>query len=232
MIKNKKAAQHLEMIMAFIIFSSFVFFLLYFLPLPKHSSLAESNLLSLENAFENMTQKEIMQLSLKTNSSNCFSINLSEYLLPAGYKSVVKTNKNQHSINTQSYLKNNVININSIDHFFVIYLSDEFSADPDANCPLLDTTNYTLGGIEKYKKISLDKLSHFSNDYRTNYESLKQNLGIPSNLEFTIKIKGVEMIMEDLSSASSEVLAETKRYEMIDSFGTIWDIEVTFKIWS
>lgn len=223
MIK-KASAQHLEIIFAFILFSSFVFFLLYFLPLPKGTQLIDSSLTSLQNLFENQSQEELTQISIKTNSNSCFSIVNS---LSSNFGGIVK-DENNNIIN--SGINSDLIVINSEKQFFKIYLSPSIPSSSIINCPELLPEDYIIGGIKKTKVISNLTITNFIKEYKENYETTKENLKVPMNLDFAIKIEDIK----DFSNVpiNSEVKAISQSYIILLPNGELENKEITFQLWS
>ena len=87
-----------------------------------------------------------------------------------------------------------VINLSNISKKitnFNVYLSPDLgnSSIPSGSCPLLSAGNLTLGSYNKDEIISYSKLQILKQDYESNYENLKSQLGIPPIFDFAIKGK-------------------------------------------
>jgi len=227
MMAKKKGAAHLEIIIAFTLFISFTFFLLYFIQFPKQNRLAETSLEILQSKFEQDNYINLTRISIKTNSSGCFSVAFNT--IDGNLKSLVRDTDGDilHSKMESS----NIINIDSSKNFFIIYLSSDFLDSSSLSCDRLLPSNYTIGGIEKSTILSYKRLNSLVADYRDNYLTLKTALGIPQNLEFAIKsnIKGFSL--EGTQQKEDIITAKTASYPVLYSDGRIEIKEFTFEIW-
>lgn len=242
---NKKAMQHLEIIIAFMMFSSAIFFTLYFMKMPKQEKYEFSTLDLLQNNFEEYAKINLTKIIIRSENPEEFSIDLSNIRsnLDTNVNSLLFS-ENLNSINSIKYslskLSSNKIRIkvnSKGKYLFFIYLSEQFNSSELGSSLELPSNNYTIELFEKDKIISALKIKDIIEEYNSNYETLKNNLKIPEDFDFSININGDYAIIESKQpNKDSEVFAKTAYYPILnlvqDNFENLFSMEeVTLKIW-
>ncbi|MEM4230517.1 MAG: hypothetical protein QXF25_01440 [Candidatus Pacearchaeota archaeon] len=185
MIKNKKIKRgqgHLEMIISFTLFISFVIFmLLFFRPSFKTQEISLTNI---EKALRNNLTTKVFYYSLTNLSkieNNCFCFSNPHQMLRG--KMVVARDLGKDKLNAR--LNNNQICISTEgETFFYVYFSEEFSESESActGSPI----NANVGAVKELRLISNKSLNELKRNYENDYSNLKKQFGISS--EFGVKI--------------------------------------------
>jgi hypothetical protein len=108
--------------------------------------------------------------------------------------------------------------------FFYVLSSNDFS-DQLSQC----SGNYGVGFINKRTVVSNRSLFTIKQKYDTNYEGLKNDLGIPSNVDFSLAAAGY--LMETSIPLTVEVVAKTYYEPVLYSNGSLIVEKFTIKIW-
>lgn len=236
-IKDKRGSGHLEMIFSFVFFAGFVFLLFLLLKPYDTKSMLDSVLKGLEDNLEERTLKNLTTFFLEANTSsgNCFSLDLSleGNLFTQGYSNsyveeLPSENKVDASINDVGLLK--IKNPPGVKHFRV-YISPEFEDSIISEPCQAIGTNYNIGSILERKVFSYRELEELNQSYYSNYEGLKEELGVPRIYDFAINSEEVEIKMERLVPPSSEVLAKNRYYTILKPDGKIINARFNIKVW-
>jgi len=228
---NKKAAAHLEMIIAFMLFASFAFFLLFFIKIPKAEVSSDSVLESIQYSLEDYARTNLTKITLKTESSDSFFIDLSSFNLPSNSKSLVKT---PDSSLVPSYFDgpSKKLYIQSTQNFFFVYLSDGLSESSTlSGFGELFLNKYTIGGIEKINLISQSNLLELATSYNTDYLALKQKLKVLSNYEFSLKSDIPGFVIKKEVPTNVNIEAKTNLYKILNPSGEIINKDITIELW-
>ena len=191
---GKRGQEHVEMIIAFTIFISFVIFLfVMFNPLKS-----KPNEALVDNLY--LSMKENMNVSLSTVSikiseeiipiPSCFKITLDDLGCSDAKKIIAKNEK--ISVGASKEVTSITIEPDAakasppdINKFFTIYCSEELVEKPPTNpiCSQLFTegTEYDLGIIVTRDLWSINKLNEFAEEYKNNYDTLKKQFVPPAN---------------------------------------------------
>lgn len=185
-MKNKKGASHIEVILSFVIFLGFLIFLIAVFN-PFTSVRKGDNLDNVERAIRNSTETELefMTIRLEKEEKKCFSF---AYQL-RGDISV----KNESMNYIRGIKKGNDIYIDDGGTFFYIYSSTDFEPNEfdTINCEIMENKDnekkYSLGLYKNYSVISFNKINLLSQEYNSDYLSLKSTLGITGEFGFGVR---------------------------------------------
>jgi hypothetical protein len=237
-IKNKKGSGHLEMILSFVFFVGFVFLLFLLLKPYDTKSMLDSVMKGLENNIEERTIKNLTSFFLEANTSsgNCFYLDLSleGSLFNYGYSNsyveeLPSGNKVNSSINDIGILK--IKNAPGIKHFKV-HISSEFEDSIiSEECLAIEEANYDIGSILEREVFSYQELKELNNSYYSDYEGLKEELGIPKIYDFAITSDEIEIRMERMVPSSSEVLAKNLYYTVLKNDGDLINTGFNIRVW-
>ncbi|MFA5061330.1 MAG: hypothetical protein WC494_03375 [Candidatus Pacearchaeota archaeon] len=236
--ENKRGSGHLEMIFSFVFFAGFVFLLFLLLKPYDTKSMLNSVLKGLEENLEERALENLTTFFLEANTSSgsCFSLDLSMEgnLFTYGYSNsyiedLPSGAKVDASINDIGLLK--IKTAPGIKHFRV-YISPEFEdsiiSEP---CIVIEEENYNIGSVLEREVFSYQELEEINNSYYSDYENLKEELGIPKIYDFAITSKEIGISMERLIPSSSEVLAKNRYYTVLKQEGELINAEFNIKIW-
>ena len=187
--KYKNAQGHVEIIFSFVIFISFLSFLLISFNPFKTTSNTETYLYLAQTQIEKLITKEISLLTLNLNNpkSTCGYFDYED----TGEEDIITKNSSGYIYNstrgtggTQIY-----IGFSPSNNFYLIYFSDDFKEKSisTTTCSLLPTTNYTLGLLRTYSVVSFKEINEtFSNSYTLDRANLKKKIGIPETKDFSL----------------------------------------------
>ena len=192
--KEKKGAAHIEMILSFVIFISFLIFVFAFINPVKRTEPSRALLNIAEQEIIKNSSINITTVSLKLNytpSAPCFSINLLELGIDGiiGDKNVIARNSSDNI--TGSRKTNADLDIETSGDFYKIFASEDFNAASysQPGCEAIKTENITIGQVTTAKTMSFKKLEMFSQAYAQDYNSLKKNINFPGRNDFGFVLK-------------------------------------------
>lgn len=235
MIMNKGGIGHIEIILAFILFLTFVLFAVYlFNPITKSSA----NDLSAERVFNSIIENisvDVVEYSIIPDSSLGGDLNVTfdasignNYaLLGARVESYNGTLLKLNKIGNSLYIKGNQEN------FLSLRLSDDIT-----------TTNYDsnlINGVNKFrmassisrKMASEVKLQVVNRTYFSNYNKLKAILGVPVNNDFSIELSfddGSRVNM-NRNARNGQIFVHEERIRVLRLDGSYNFANIRVKIW-
>jgi hypothetical protein len=236
---EKKGAGHIEIIFAFVFFVGFVFFLFLTLKPYDTTVLPTSINQALADSFKEKSFTNLTTFSLKVtlqNPGNCFSIDLPKktslmYDFTNSYVESL-TGKVNSSVKPEGNSGGGKLEIRPApgDNFFRVFISPEFVEDNLVGCPKLN--NSEIGNIFEKKVLSYNYIKSLSDRYKTDYDNLKLELGVPEVFDFAITCEEIPEISMDKNVVSSvDVYAESYIYEVLKSDGNLTNAKFVVKIW-
>jgi len=223
MEKEKKASSHIEMVLAFVVFFTFVIFLLIFIKPYDKKILPESVLTSLETEFKNNVLINLTTTVLRVDTVNdCVNINFPEAI---NTKIIARdTNKNKLDASASG----SSLSIQTAEIADIIIA--EGLVEKASTCTFdLEESNYTFGSLTKKQVVSYEQLVALNQSYYSSYEQLKTILKIPANFNFAILSNEVNMVR--LVPDNYEVNAKTLNLLVLYSDGTTQYKDIILKIW-
>jgi len=210
---NSKAQGHVEIILSFIIFISFLLFLMVFMN-PFAKSKQDINYFdnARDSIIKNITLK-VNRISIIENETNgCYNITLQlKNKYGNNYREVAQCNRRYH-----------------------IYFSDFFVPGSPNENKKCGPKNYTLGAYSKEKIIAYEKIVELNQSYNANYKNLKKHLGISRDFLFKIKdMQGNELglSVDRQVSRTQNVNAKEIPIRVIDSNGEFYECILNIMIW-
>lgn len=231
---EKKGSGHFEMIMAFTFFMGFVLFLFLSLQTTSNPSLFDSVLENMGDDFFDLTSVEFGSVFVMVDyneSWSCFVFNLPEDIFDFSYsgKGVIVTDLDGAVVD--SGFNNGEVSLDSGENFFRVKVSEEFGAGGLSGCN--GSYSYELGSVIERDVVSYSRLLDMANRYESDYEGLKDDLGVPDIFDFGIVVgnfDSLKMLPDEISSGV-EVLARDELFEVLASDGTISNERVNFRVW-
>jgi hypothetical protein len=235
MIKTKKGVSgHIELIISFLIFITFVAFLLIFVnPIKKTNTnthyidMTESAIM--ENITTNLTTFSVV---LPSSASQCFCI---PYNLPRPDAKLIVKDEEGNFISATSALAN--ICIGAGNRFHKVYFSEEFAESGVACDPLTNTLaagTYNLGVLNDYKKVSNKSLYSLNNSYNEDYGKLKTELAITWDFNIIVNstLNGEYLVYgKTQEPKNSEVMAREIPIEVINESGGFIPAIMSLQVW-
>lgn len=231
---KRGVTQHIEMIIATVLFIAFFFFIFVFVKPYDTDVLSESLVDGLKYSLDEIVEVEVINLfisvkeqpddigfsfSLPTHISdelnnpedtNCKAFNLNG----ESYQCYVK-NKEKIYIKSENKGDYNILFSSEIES------SDEFSSN--------DLPEIKIGGDFNQEVYSYNLLLNLSKEYEENYSLLKSNLGFPESYDFAITSEVINLtrnVPQDV-----EVLGREFIKEIMFPNGTIINERFLIRIW-
>lgn len=199
---TKKGVTHVEMMLSFVIFISFITFMMIIFKPFKIVSINTSTLDVTESKIINYASTNLTVSSLILNSS--FTSNPGNCLyayFPLPNKVIIK-DENANIINASKSSEYLYLRYSSENRVYRVSSSEELEEKnfDTASCDRLDESNYTIGVTRNYKKISYSNLAKLNEVYNNDYANLKKNLSLINDFTFIVR-------------DSSGILFEGKKYK-------------------
>lgn len=230
--RNKRGAGHVDVIVSFVIFTSFIIFLLIYLnPLKNLRNITDLDIT--KNKILDYISVEFSVTSLTLNSSfmetaivgDCFYFSSS---LPD--KIIIE----DESLNAVEGIKTDgrVYFKYTGERFYRIYSSEELEerALDITSCTELEESDYTLGVARVYKKVSSSKLNDFFSNYNENYGQLKKNLGLINNFNVIVETE-TETFKAEKYKPETEIMARTLSIEILDENAGLKPAIINIRVW-
>jgi hypothetical protein len=199
---RKKGASHLEIILAFTIFTAAVVTLFVFLNPTRTDVLVETSAIYLKDSFLQNVSTDLT-IVFVNGTGRC----------APGY--------------TPSLPNWTYRNVSSSDTHYYAHFSDEFE-DSATAC----NGNVEIGSITRKKVLSNKSLKIMEKAYNEDYEELKTMLNVPKSIDFEIYSQDGEYSMKkDLSLEDINIIAKTYRLEVLYSNGSTTYKNFVFRTW-
>lgn len=194
LLKSKRGS-HVGMILSFVVFVTFLFFVLTVLnPIIKQQESKQTELDLIKNNLKDSLSSNLYSSSLKVddaanyldknNKKTCFAIDL-----PAefGDNIVVKDVDNQ-LVNFGTTPARNLKIVHGEKKFFKIFYAESFVVNSILldQCVKLDEEDYTLSSVRTSEYFFEEDIKNILNEYVGNYSFLKNELGVSEENEFGI----------------------------------------------
>lgn len=234
MMKTKKGVSHVEMMISFAIFISFVVFILVvFKPLKifSESSLDVAEARIIDYVSTNLTVSSLIlnsTFSATATPGECFYLNFS---LP---NTIIMKDENSDIISASKIGK--AVYFGYSDRFYKIYSSEELEEKSldISSCQNLEEENYMIGVTRAYRKISYSKLEDFFQKYNNydNYQQLKQTLGLTNDFNIFVKSDS-EVIFkgEKYKPRTIEIIAKDISIEILDENASLNPAIMNIQVW-
>lgn len=243
---DKRGSSHLEMIIAFIFFTGFVFFLFTVLKPTDASTLSGSVITGLRVSFEDEVYTNLSNVFLKVKegvyypNKNCFYIGTPEeifsYKIIEDKSRITELGGNRVNSDLKKLGSNWRLGIFHEDQTaFRIAISPEFIDGEISvgSCAELDSDDYELGDVVERQVVSYQALADMKTEYESDYDVLRTSLGVPPIFDFAIVPETLleEVKMEREIPSGVDVMAEDYVFGVIESDGTFTNERFSFKIW-
>lgn len=234
---NKRGLSHIEFVVSFVIFIGFlVFAFVFFNPLQSQRTLKSTmDYAWIEVSEEGREDMESYSVSIDDFITSTFKIDIAG--VPLRYNaSVEDLNGNILTTHRDSsgvvYFTRNSALAN--DNFFKIRYSSAFDDTGPAIPGATDLTgSYGISSSE-VKEIYFEKLFlELNQSYYSDYNALKQNLNLPSRIEFgfIVTLDNYQITAMNDIPEGIEILSKNDRVEIIRQNGQHEFAEVTVLVW-
>ncbi len=242
---GKEGSSHFEVVIAFTLFIVFTIFLLFFLKAPEESSLSETMLKELETSFMNYTGVEMVSFLIKPNESDCIEVDISSLNLVGNssvftLKGAVGDYVSGHWVpvvddgKRKSKLDGGILTVNASglnvaeNESLRVYISEGiFEESGVCNG---DEKFTEIGNIKRERVLSQEKFMEFEQIYNESYYLLKDELGLPSNIDFAVYSEGIIEAQKGVPP-NADVFSSDPVFRIVFQNGTISDLKVVLKVW-
>lgn len=231
--KEKKGTSHIEIIISFIIFVSFVIFMMIIFNPFKAISVNTSILNVAELKIVNYASSNLTLSSMILNSSFNSNVNCIYASFPLSNELVVK-DENGEIVNA-SRATDNIYLKYAGERVYRIYSSEELEEKnfDTSGCYELDESNYTIGITRNYKRISYSNLAKLNEDYNNNYEQLKQTLNLKNDFTFIVRDNSIVLFEgRRYKPRGINLIAKDIPIEILDKNATLKQAILNLLVWS
>jgi hypothetical protein len=234
----KKTQTHLETILSFVIFLSFLLVILFFINPVTNPKQSYASLDDVQTRIFNNLSIDYNPISLILFSSpvkDCFSIE--EAPIVNGSFIVIDSSGNFLPSKVQSGKIFVKTSSDSEKKYYSFLLSDSLSSadDPGSNCDNLASSQYSFGVLGFEKAIFSKALKYFNSSYLSDYNGLRRKLGITKEFSFSVfDLTRINLYNESLSLNSAlmgNVLSRDIPYILINETGGKQKIIFNLRVW-
>ncbi|RMD45291.1 hypothetical protein D6829_02745 [Candidatus Pacearchaeota archaeon] len=231
----KKGSSHIEIVMAFIFFIAFVAFTFSIVRPYNPKQMTGSALLTLEKSLIKKTEVNLSSYFLKSTLSDprrqCSITPIPETIkINKESNSFTTTYPNEAHIDSKISGRKLFVKKSKKSNYYNVRISEEFAPQKPAAC--INADSYYIGGINEKKVASNKSLSELTNKYRTKYEKLKEELGIPQKYDFSIISPDMPQFnMKKSPPQTAEVYSKTIVLEILNEKGEIKNARFQLRVW-
>jgi len=227
---KKRGAGHLEIIISFVFFISFIFFFLLFLNPFDRSSLSDSVIIGVSESLKNNLSTNLTTVFLEVDriGGGAFSVNLPQLRYPFTNSFMVDAGDNS-VINSRLYPDGQLTG-DGTRKYYRLYISDEF---PDSSFSgAVINSDFTLGSIIYTKPLSYRLFQRLKTIYENDYQNLKSELGVPEVLDFSILSDELpELNLQKTLPQGVEVYSKVFFFEILKSDATVTNARFRILVW-
>ncbi len=218
---GKKGAANVEFIMAFILFTGFLMAALYFFNPIKDVESIESSKNYLFNEFTRRASVELDSYSIViTTESDVTRIEV-DILGVESEKNVRVEDYYGKELNSRRIGNSVCFEREQGENFAVVRYSEDFEKG-DLSC-IGTGTEYKIASSITGKLLSVKRMKELKESYDTNYEGLKEELGLPKGVDFSFSLElpnGEIINAERKTPVRVEIYSEVKIKEVLKEDGT------------
>jgi len=244
---EKRGLSHIEVILSFFIFVSFVLFAIYFFSPSKTSRIVDSSLSYTLDEVKKNISVELESFSVILNSStqgdDLASVEIKGVANELDNKRVRVENSHGVDVNSTETM-GEIVQFEIKGGFYegaetngkaIVKFSEDFtSSDAPSGTTFAPVGSYRVVGGEKKKVLSEKKILLLNESYYNNYDGLKKEFNLPgrTSFGFQIKLDSGEIIEGKKNIPSSlEVFSRSERMEIIRINGRVEFADLTVKVW-
>jgi len=234
---EKRGASNIEFIISFILFIGFIATIFYFFNPIRSVSYMDSSLKYVIGEIENNVSIELDEVSVFIKDSAPDSV---KFEIPQISKEKKVDAINYYGVKFPAKRNSNIVYIDrkkgsDKETFIILRFSEEFKEESvDGKAKAIDKKGYEISTQDSRKVISENKVEQLRQLYDSNYLKLKEELGIPANIDFafSLEMSGNNKIEAKRSvPGRAEVFAKGKLVEVLKKDETTETGYLTIKIW-
>ncbi|MFH0831379.1 MAG: hypothetical protein V1886_00720 [archaeon] len=237
---SKKGVSHIEMVVSFMLFASFVFFLLFFLNPVRNQDISDVLLDAVQNSLQSNATIQLieMPLNIKAGFENCFTIpnpfdtsNRANILAKDSNGRVSKTALDSGSLKIEKGA--------SGQSYYYLYYGSVIFTIPELqmiSCNVLNISNYKYAASRVYEVLYLPKLEGVARAYSSDYTKLRGSFNFPLSYDFSAEIIDSATKQKIISMSTSkpekvEVNARELPAEIMRENGEVFQATINMQVW-
>ena len=236
MLIAKRGLSHIEVMISFVLFLSFVGFILFFFNPFTNSRLADSSLSYLENKFANDFSAELRQISIKI--SDYYGDEEIPILIPdipSEMNVGVESKEGRVLPSIRDTLSGMVYLDRQGENFVILLFSEDltpYSPPPGQTAPFSEE-NYTIASTINKKVLSERKILELNESYYREYNGLREMLSLPGSVDFdfALLLRNNEIVGERKLPQGQEVFSSFKREEVLLQNGEREFADLIVRVW-
>lgn len=235
---SKRGISHIEMILAFVLFTGAVGFAMYFFGPWNGNGLVETSFKYIYGEIVDETNVKVFTFNVKLNifeiTGNIVAVNISGLdanLVPATFSGGgVKLNSNRSSGADIIYIDSG--GDWSGKEFITIRFSEDFESD-EVESVVLDDNLYFISSSGVEEKLSEKKLDELAQRYSDDYYGVKENLNLPKRADFRFLVNMTDREITATRDAPEglEVFSQEKEVEVVRAQGEVEFASLTVSVW-
>ncbi|MBI2047426.1 hypothetical protein HYT26_04680 [Candidatus Pacearchaeota archaeon] len=238
--KGKRGAAHIEMILSFVLFISFLIFVFAFINPAKRIEPSKALLEIVNYEIDKNSSIDITTISIKLNhtpAALCFKINL----LELGILGIIGSNKtivkDADDSRVMSGKSGDNLDIETSGDFYRIFASESFDniLYSLSDCINFPKENITIGQTSAKKAISFSRLAAFNSSYAQDYNAARQSIKFPAGNDFgfVLKDNSKNAIINALKNKpnTAVVISKEEPINLVYDNGTIITAVLNTQVW-
>lgn len=237
----KRGIGHVEAILSFLLFIGFISAALFFFIPSGGEQVIDSTLLYAINGVMKNTTVDFESYSVKIERD---SIPKDQKTIAIDFPTEIATLNQEYKVRAESYegkslpatREGNIVYVDFGEEDFVIlkFSAGLTSGQSATSKPAENSAYYKISSSNKRKVISEQKIFELNQSYYQKYDSLKYNLGIPSQVDFgfSFSLPAFDIVGEKEVPIGIEVFSSLSRRELLlQDDGALIFGEVSVKVW-
>lgn len=230
---SKRSQGHVEMIISFVIFISFIIFLIIVFK-PARIAAADTSALDItESKILKYFSTNLTVSSITLNSSFSTAVGSCIYTEFPLSSSIIIKSEDTSIVNAKRENDNIYFEYNG-QRFYRIYSSIELEEKniDISSCQKLNGGNYTIGVTKVQEKTSFSKLIKFNYSYYNDYSNLKKNLSLINDFTFVIRDSSGNIFEGNRYKPSGlNIIAKDIPIEILDSNASLTQAILNLQVW-
>ncbi|NCN99042.1 hypothetical protein COU62_01400 [Candidatus Pacearchaeota archaeon CG10_big_fil_rev_8_21_14_0_10_35_219] len=232
-MRGKRGLQHVEFIVSFVVFVSFLALAFYFFSPVRGDRIVDSTLFY---TFDEITDNATVRLATYSlNMDKNLQENVVGIPFPEEAGLGVRAENQDGIVRGSGFDESNVYINRGGDSFFFLFFSEEYP-DSGVRGNILSSDNYTVSSSEERYVYSENKILYLKGIYDSDsgYEKLKKEFNLPVRSSFGFVVEfddGTKISAEKNIPEGLEVFSEDKRIEILKKNGKIEFANLRVIIW-
>ena len=233
---QKRGIGHIEVILAFILFVSFLAFGLYFFNPLDSGRVLDSTLFYATDAISKNVSSDLLIYGIVINSNvNTVSLDVSRNEIS---NEGVRVENNRGIKKPSSYENGNLVFEKNAESFFFVLFGDfPYNGEVLNEQPtMLESENFSISSSDTKSIFSESKLLELKQNYDANYNTLKTKFNLPGRTDFSFRIdfalSGNDSIIATTSIPDGiDVYSKSNRVEVLRTDGSRVFADFTVGVW-